>query len=141
MRRSRWQRAFAGVLGLWFAVCVPGTVLPVQMLAFDGGSMADMAGMTMAHRSDSQCASAHRVPAGPVKTDTGPKAPARHHGDCPGACCTACCVTVVTGRSVSIPVVPIAVLSATPAPTADVPQVQSEQVVLPPPLGPPSLRA
>ncbi len=70
--------------------------------------------------------------------------PAHHHGHhctCPGACCVTGLVTLAAGRLVALPVVPIEVAAASPLPTATVQASSAPDVVLPLPLGPPSLRA
>jgi hypothetical protein len=72
--------------------------------------------------------------------------PAHHTPDqdhsqqcCLGACCCTAAVTAPTGRLVSLPVVPVRVVkSAAVAQHVDTRPTSPDDVVLPPPLGPPT---
>jgi len=143
MRRSYRQRVLGALIGLWFAVAVPGVVLPIQVL--DGGDvamagMADMPGMD--HHSVAQCLPGVTDHGAPDARD-GPGVPARHHGHtkCDGACCAPATVTLAAGRLVAIPVVPARVVRAVQSPTRDVLPHVAPQVTLPPPVGPPVIWA
>jgi hypothetical protein len=144
MGRSRWQRVGGGLIGLWFAVAVPGVVFPVQVL--DGGDSASgaMAGMPgMGDNDIAHCppAAADHSSSGTHGGDSNVPARHHHHAGCDGACCTPATVTLEAGRLIAIPVVPVRVVAAVRSPTRDDHPQVAPQVTLPPPLGPPALCA
>jgi len=141
MRRSWLHRAVGGLIGIWFALAVPG-IASIPMA--DGGDtamagMADMPGVD--HHGMAPCAQA--AAGRPVPAAPGGSVPAKHqhHGGCDGACCTPATVTLVAGRLAAIPVVPVRVVVNAARPRRDVPRPVAPQVILPPPLGPPAVSA
>ena len=132
-----WRRLTATALGLWFAVSVSG--LALQLCPEHGGTHT-MAGMGSATTNCEPSTGA---------TSTGHQAQHHNnsdhqsHDDC--TCTGMCCVTAAVSLSLS-PVVAIAVVDAeTPVreyvPTQELTPRPAPDFTLPPPLGPPALRA
>lgn len=59
---------------------------------------------------------------------------------CPGCCCGVAPVGLTAGRLVALPVVPLAVVAATPVPPVGAPRDLAPPHRQPLPLGPPALR-
>lgn len=143
MRRSHWQRGLGTLLGLWFTIAVPGIVLPIPVLDGGDAAMAGMANMPgMDHHGAAQCPQS-TAKHGTTDAPGGSGLPAKHHdhSGCDGACCAPATITLASGRLIAIPVVPARVVAAPPPPTRDLLPQLADQVTLPPPLGPPALRA
>lgn len=66
--------------------------------------------------------------------------PAQHQCCCIGACFCTAALTVTPERLVALPVVPVVVIRPTIAEVDETPRVARPDLVLPPPLGPPSLQ-
>ena len=136
---SPWRRGVATLMGLWFAVSVSGVAL--QFCARHGGShaMGDMGQMGM------NCD--HAGPAGSVpSTHTHPSS--QHHPcptddcSCLGMCCITAAVTLTPSPLVAVAVVEAEAPILAPPPGAEtVAPHAAPDVTLPPPLGPPTLRA
>ena len=165
MRPSPLQRTVTGILGLWLIATVSGValqacpehgggwlgmsaammaelpanapgVVPGRDQAADGPGMPGMpADMQRAHDG---------APAGGTDPSPDPHHGPGHHGHqctCPGVCCAIGAITAPVGRLVAIPVVPVALAAAAPRAERDAPIRAAPDVVLPLPLGPPTLRA
>jgi hypothetical protein len=76
---------------------------------------------------------------GPAPVSHHESDPAQHQCCCFGACCCAAALTVTPDRLVALPVVPVVVVRPTVARTDEAPRITRSDVVLPPPVGPPSL--
>jgi hypothetical protein len=86
----------------------------------------------------------HGTPVGGTGTSHDPHHGRDHHGHqctCPGVCCAIGAITTPVGRLVAIPVVPVALATTAPRVEHDTPIRAAPDVVLPLPLGPPTLRA
>lgn len=138
MNRARWRRCATAVLGMWF-VAATGGVFPPAMP--DMAAMTAMPGMAVGgHQSSTPCApdARHRPSS---DSDRSPSVPAKGPcSQCPCACC-APVVTLIATRWVAVPVA-AALPVAAPSPRSNEGLGSiGEQVVLPPPLGPPTARA
>lgn len=120
MRRRPWVRVVASVTGLWFLFLVDGPG-PHNCALHDGVAHAGMAHGDMTHGAPN-----------------GSKAPKQC--SCMGTCCSVAVLNVPSGRLVSLPVVPVAVVATVTDPTSRIAPRAAPDVLLPPPLGPPSLR-
>jgi hypothetical protein len=143
MRRSCWQRVVGSLIGLWFAIAVPGVVLPLQVLDGGDSAIAGMANMPgMDHHGATPCPQRATTRGAPdAQGGSGVPAKHHHHTGCDGACCAPATVTLAGGRLVAIPVVPMRAVAAAPCQAPALPPQVADQVTLPPPLGPPTLRA
>ncbi len=136
---SRRRRAVATLVGLWFTVSVSGVAL--QLCPMQGAMMANM------HRSGTDCDRAiGRVPA-----DRG-GSPAQHSGGhhhngshddctCTGMCCVTAAVTLSAPRLIVVAVVDAEPQPVAPLETNELAPRAAPDFTLPPPLGPPTLRA
>ena len=124
----RWRRAVATVVGLWFTLSVSGVTL--QLCPLHGMQM-----MASAHQTAVDCSKS----GGPA-----------HHGQhsdshddctCTGMCCVTATVTLAAAPVVPAPIVDAEAPVATPASTIELAPRAAPDVTLPPPLGPPTLRA
>jgi hypothetical protein len=77
------------------------------------------------------------MPAAPAPH--GPTAPKQC--TCMGTCCAVALLDLPAGRLIALPVVPVTVAVATTAPSARLAPAAAPDLLLPPPLGPPTLRA
>jgi hypothetical protein len=137
---SRWRRAVATLIGLWFTASVSGVAL--QLCPEHGGQM--MAGM---HHAGTNCdPSTGHVPGVPSGS------PAQHgngqhhnssHDDCTctGMCCLTAAVRIAAPRLTVVAVVDAEPQPAAPLGTNELAPRPAPDVTLPPPLGPPALRA
>lgn len=131
---SRWRRAIATMVGLWFAISVSGVALQLC----PQHSMRMMAGM---HQARTDC----NRPGDPSEASGRPH-DTQHQGShddctCTGMCCVAATVTLAAAPLVLIPVVEA---EAPPIPALGMKELApraAPDVTLPPPLGPPTLRA
>jgi hypothetical protein len=140
--QSRWRRAVATVIGLWFTLSVSGVAL--QLCPLHGMYM--VAG---AHQSGTDCdrAGAH----GPSNAGSPAQHGSQHggqHGNshddctCTGMCCVTATVTLAAAPIVPVPVVQAeAPVMMAPADARELTPRAAPDVTLPPPLGPPTLRA
>jgi hypothetical protein len=144
MRRTRVQRFFAGLFGLWMTITVSGVSLQACP-EHGGGWLGGVVDTGMHH--DTSAPMTADMAAAMVGGHHGHDGDAPgaghggHHGHqctCPGACCTTGLVSVPPGRLVAIPVVPVVVAAAAPLVFRDVAPRAAPDVVIPPPLGPPA---
>lgn len=145
MRRAWWQRALAGVLGVWFTTTVTGLTLPAcpehggGMLSIAQGaqqeSMAEGTAHHMGHHAATDVASLDKSAPGAGHHDQH-----GHQCTCPGLCCATCAVTFAPARVISIPAVRATVVAGSVVESLDGAPRAPPDVVLPLPLGPPTLR-
>jgi hypothetical protein len=133
----RWRRLTATALGLWFTVSVSG--LALQLCPEHGGTHT-MAGMGS---PTEKCDPATGVPSTQHQTKHHNDSNQQSHDDC--TCTGMCCVTAAVSLSTA-PVVAIAVIDAQAPvleylPTQELAPRAAPDLTLPPPLGPPTLRA
>ncbi len=135
--QSRWRRAVATVIGVWFTLSVSGVAL--QLCPLHGMRMA--AG---AHQAGTDCDRAGTHGSGNAGS------PAQHgsqHGNshddctCTGMCCVTATVTLAVAPIVPAPVVEAEAPVFAPLDTRELAPRAAPDVTLPPPLGPPTLRA
>lgn len=135
-----WRRAVATLVGLWFTVSVSGVAL--QLCPEHGSRM-----MASMHQTGTNCDQATgRVPADPGGS------PAQHgdghhhngsHDDCTctGMCCVTAAVTLSAPRLIVVAVVDAEPQPVAPLGTNELAPRPAPDFTLPPPLGPPTLRA
>jgi hypothetical protein len=134
---SWWRRAVATVVGLWFTLSVSGVAL--QLCPLNG--MQGMAGM---HQTAQDCArsAAHQRDTGSPAQNGGQHNSSHDDCGCTGMCCVAATVTLAAAAVVAAPVVEAeAPPIVAPADTREFAPRAAPDVTLPPPLGPPTLRA
>ncbi len=140
MRRSAWERAGIAVVAAWLAFNTADPLgLHVYCPMHDGPLVnppeaAHGAGapqLSPAHAShDDEC---HHGPGHPSDHS-------RHQCLCLGTCCGTAALMVSRERLVALPVVPVEVAGPSVLSTDDTLRPARPDLVLPPPLGPPSLR-
>jgi hypothetical protein len=124
MRSPRWRRMVAALMGGWMVIILttPMAVFACPAHGDPNGIMShsmthmDMGGSQHGGKQHAQCT-------------------------CPGCCCAVAPVGLAAGRLVALPVVPVAVVAATPAPAVGTPRDLAPPHRQPLPLGPPALRA
>lgn len=128
---SVWRRGVAALVGLWFGLWVSGIAL--QLCPQHGAMM-----MAAMHQAGTHCAPSHghSMPQGSHKPDDS-------HDDCTcsGMCCVTATVTLTAARLVLIPVVEAETPTVVAARTGELAPRAAPDFTLPPPLGPPTLRA
>jgi hypothetical protein len=136
--QSRWRRALATVVGLWFTLSVSGVALQLCPLH---SSMYMVAGI---HQTGTDCDRSSTHPAGDTHS------PAHHGGQhnnshddctCTGMCCVTATVTLAVAPIVPAPVVEAEAPVLPPLGMRELTPRAAPDVTLPPPLGPPTLRA
>lgn len=137
MRRPGWYRALTGILGVWLIATVSGVALQACP-EHGGGWLAGSDGLASTH------ATHHGAPVQGTDASHNPHQAPDHQGHqctCPGVCCVMGAVTAPAGRLVALPVVPVSLAAVPPHVERDAPRRAAPDVVLPLPLGPPTLRA
>ncbi len=139
--QSRWRRAVATVIGVWFTLSVSGVAL--QLCPLHGMQMA--AG---AHQAGTDCdrTSTHGPGYAGSPAQHGSQHGSQHgnsHDDCTctGMCCVTATVTLAAAPIVPAPVVVAEAPVMAPVATRELAPRAAPDVTLPPPLGPPTLRA
>ena len=134
---SRWRRAVATVVGLWFTLSVSGVAL--QLCPLHG-----MQGMPGMHQAGKDC---NRPGTHGLGNAQSPAQQDDQHNNshddctCTGMCCVAATVTLAAAPVVAAPVVEVEEPVITPVGTRELAPRAAPDVTLPPPLGPPTLRA
>jgi hypothetical protein len=129
-----WQRLTALFVGLAFVLATTEAFGHHHCPVHDG-IVSDMDAMPGMHGMPD-----HQAP-GHSHTPEHSQDPAHSHGcTCLGACCCAVAVTAPSDRLVALPVVPVTIVRiAAVARSADAWPKSREDVLLPPPIGPPEL--
>jgi hypothetical protein len=142
MRRRRWHRIVAALIGGWTLVLSTSSVA----MAACPTHGATTHGATT-HGATTHGASAHAVlmAAMPMHHDaTAPSGGHSHHAGhqctCPGDCCGTAAMALADRPIVALPVVPVAVAAQQPRPAVGAPRASATHHRLPRPLGPPALR-
>jgi len=128
MRRRRWHRIAAALIGGWTLVLSTSSVAMAACPTH--GAPAQGA------RPDAMAAMHHDATA-PAH---GHSHHAAHHCTCPGDCCSTASLALAQRPVVALPVVPVAVAAQQPAPALGAPRRTASHLRLPLPLGPPALR-
>lgn len=138
---SRWRRGVATLIGLWFAVSVSGVAL--QLCPEHGGQM-----MAAMHQAGTNCDPPNaRLPgdshSSPAHNTSGHHHNGSSHDDCTctGMCCVTAAVTLSAPRLILVAVVDAEPQVATLLGTNEFAPRPAPDFTLPPPLGPPTLRA
>jgi Protein of unknown function (DUF2946) len=130
---SPWRRAIATLVGLWFALSVSGVAL--QLCPEHGMRM--MAGM----RGGANCDPADAAGSRGGTQQSGDSQNTQHDDcTCTGMCCVTAAVTLAPAPLVPIPVVVAETPPIAPLGTRELAPRAAPDVILPPPLGPPTLR-
>jgi hypothetical protein len=121
MLGPRWRRLVAALIGAWMVVILTTPMALWACPAHGGPHHMTMTNMDMSHH-DQQ--------------------PGHDHNQCtcPGCCCCVAAVGLAVGRLVALPVVPVTVVTETPAPVVGAPRDLAPRHRLPLPLGPPAIR-
>jgi len=136
---SPWRRGVATLVGLWFTASVSGVAL---QLCVQPGTAHAMTGMHHMQTDGDQPDGAGALPGDHGHHHPGSQHPGSHDDcTCTGMCCVTAAVSLTATRLVAIPVVVAETPILAPPRTEALAPRAAPDVTLPPPLGPPTLRA